>query len=213
MNQSSNTPPNIYLTLDCEFNDKGLVRELAMLLFKDNQLVRLMEVILSPTGDSQVTYNHLQNNYHVNDPILLNTCINGFLETCIVYSPISQIKLVGMSLEHDLKSILKTTHKKSLLANITRKTQLEICGRGTLEEKAINNNISSSQIRKVFEQITTPKHKQFYKYHTALYDAVVTAYVYIRVIEDGTYLKVHPRFKKCTHTYYSNYHNELYQQH
>ncbi len=201
--------PNIYLTLDCEFNDKGLVRELALLLFKDNQIVRILEVLISTSGNSEVNYNHLQNNYHINNYKNLNICINGFLETCVVYAPLHQIKIVGMSLEHDLKSILKTTNKKSLLSTMTQKTQLEMCGRGTLEVKANNNNITAHQIKRILEYITP--HKQQYKYHTALYDAIVTGYVYLKVMDDKNYMKVHQRFKKCTHTYFSAYYDELYE--
>ncbi|MGL4798353.1 MAG: hypothetical protein ACRCWY_02995 [Cellulosilyticaceae bacterium] len=202
---------SIYLTIDCEFTEEGLVRELALLLFKDNQIVRALEVLISTSGDPKAHYNHLQTNYHLASADELNTCIDGFLKSCAIYAPLEELKLVGMSLEHDLKSILNTTNRKSLLSKITQKTQLEMCGRGTLENKATTHQISSHQIDKVLDRLVSPKNKGTYKYHTALYDAIVTGYVYLRVIGTKDLMGVHPRFKKCRHTYFKSYYKDLAQ--
>ncbi len=199
----------MYLSLDCEFTEQGLVREFAMVLFKNNEILKVLEVYITKSGGDAVPYNPLQNNYHINDATHLNIYINGFLDTCAELTPLSQIKIVGMSLDHDLKSIFKTTNKQSKLNKLTKKTQLEMCGRGTLETKATNYNISKSQMRRLMENLTTPKHR--YKYHTALYDAVVTGYVYLKVTNDDDSLTVHPDLKNNTHTYFTAYHNELHE--
>ncbi|OON96159.1 MAG: hypothetical protein ATN36_06305 [Epulopiscium sp. Nele67-Bin005] len=201
--------PTLYFTLDCEFNDQGFVRELAILLYKENQIVRVLEVVISPSGAQNITYSHQQNNYHLCNTNQINTCINGFLESCKMYAPLSSIKIVGMSLEHDLKSLLKTTKKKSLLNTMPLKTQLEMCGRGTLETKATNYNIPPTQIEQLILRLTSEKHVPHYKYHTALYDAIVTGYVYLRVMGNNHLMGIHSRFKKCTHTYFDKYYSDL----
>ncbi|OON90932.1 MAG: hypothetical protein ATN34_01095 [Epulopiscium sp. Nele67-Bin002] len=201
----------MYITLDCEFNEKGLVREVALLLFKDNQILRLLEVLISKTGSDEVDYNPSQNNYHIRNPDLLTVCINEFLESCTEFAPLSDIKIVGMSLDNDLKCITKTTKQKTNLSQMAHYTQLEMCGRGTLEAKALNNNITKTQTKRVIELLTSARHKKFYKYHTALYDAIVTGYVYLRIIGDEQHITVHPRFKSCNHSYFEEYHQELHQ--
>lgn len=201
----------IYLTIDCEFTEEGYVRELVLLLYKNIQIVRALEVLISPSGAESVSYNPQQMNYHLASPIHLSACINGFLESCLSYAPLESIKIVGMSLEHDLKSILNTTKETSLLNTMHQKTQLEMCGRGTLEIKAKNYQISNHQINRVIEQLTTPKHSHYYKYHTALYDAVVTGYVYLRVVGYTGLMIVHDRFKKSQHTHFKFYYRDLVQ--
>lgn len=199
----------IYLTIDCEFTEEGLVRELVLLLYKNNQIVRALEVLISPSGAENIHYNHQQINYHLANPKPLTACINSFMESCFIYAPIDSIKLVGMSLEHDLKSLLNTTKKKSLLNAISQKTQLEMCGRGTLENKAQSHQVSPTQITRIIDKLVTPKHRPYYKYHTALYDAIVTGYVYLRVTGHTGLMGVHDRFKKCTHTYFKSYYEDL----
>lgn len=207
MSDTQNT--STYLTVDCEFTEEGLVRELALLFYKQHQIVRALEVLISPSGADQVTYHHQQVNYHIASPALLNTCINSFLESCLVYAPLETMRLVGMSLEHDLKSLLNTTQKKSLLNTISQKTQLEMCGRGTLEDKAKHHQLSDLQLTRIINKLVTPSHTRYYKYHTALYDAVVTGYVYLRVTGDTGLMGVHDRFKKCAHTYFKAYYDDL----
>lgn len=209
MSDISNLSHSIYLTIDCEFTEEGLVRELVLLLYKNNQIVRAMEVMLSASGTHTAAYHSQQINYHIANPHLLNTYINAFLESCLIYGSLDSMKLVGMSLEHDLKSILNTTKRKSLLNNITQKTQLEMCGRGTLENKAHTHKVSSIQIARILDKLVTPQHRPYYKYHTALYDAIVTGYVYLRVTGDTGNMGVHNRFKKCTHTLFNAYYKDL----
>ena len=198
-----------YLVIDCEFTEQGLVRELVLLLYKNNQLVRALEVFISASGEKEVKYSPQQVNYHLADASHLNYCINSFLNSCRAYAPIKELKIVGMSLEHDMKSILNTTNQRSLLNSITQKTQLEICGRGTLEEKAKGYHITQMQITHILNKLVTPEHSGEYRYHTALYDAVVTAYVYWRVMGEIGMMGVHNRFKKCTHTYMERYYKDI----
>lgn len=200
--------PNIYLTLDCEFTEEGLVRELVLLLFKDNHIVRALEVFISPSGSSRLTYHPKQINYHLDSPHHLNRCINSFLDTCKVYAPLEAIRVVGMSLEHDLKSLLKTTHTPSLLSKMPQKTQLELCGRGTLETKANQYNLSRTHMQRILDKIVTKEHSHLYKYHTALYDAIATGYVYLQVQHFKGHMGVHNRFKTCTHTMFKGYYQD-----
>ncbi|MGL4362939.1 MAG: hypothetical protein ACRCSG_06730 [Cellulosilyticaceae bacterium] len=204
-----NVNPSIYLTIDCEFTEEGFVRELALLLFKDHQIVRALEVLISPSGDAEFVYHQHQINYHLANASHLTTAINCFLTSCSVYSTLSNIKLVGMSLEHDMKSILNTTKEKSMLYKIPQKTQLEMCGRGTLENKAKNHALTTLQIGRILEKLVSPSQLKNYKYHTALYDAIVTGYVYLRVIGFRGLMGVHTRFKKCQHTNFPSYHKDL----
>ncbi len=208
---SQPTSPSLYFTIDCEFTEEGLVRELVILLYKEHQVVRALEVFLSPSGSKKLTYHHQQINYHVGTPKLLNLCIDYFLKSCLIYGPLSDMKLVGMSLEHDLKSILNTTKAKSMLRQIPQKTQLEMCGRGTLETKAQNHKLSPNQIGIVLSKLVTPEHAGMYRYHTALYDAIVTGYVYLRVTGHKDHMGVHNRFKKCTHTHFDAYYKDMAQ--
>ncbi len=198
----------MYMTIDCEFDDRTFVREVALLLFKENQIVKMLEILISKTGADEVHYSPQQTNYHIRKPELLVPCINDFLDSCAEYGPLADIKIVGMSLENDIKCLNKTARKKTHLSQMTQYTQLEMCGRGTLETKAINNNITKNQTRRVLDLITTPQHKNFYKYHTALFDAIVTGYVYLRVIGDEQVITVHPKLKACNHTYFEAYHQE-----
>ncbi len=208
--ETSNTH---YLVIDCEFTEQGLVRELVLLLYKNNQLVRALEVFISASGATELKYNTQQVNYHLKDATHLNECINAFLKSCRVYAPIKDLKIVGMSLEHDMKSILNTTNQRSLLNSITQKTQLEICGRGTLEEKAKNYQMTQNQIMSILNKLVKPENVGVYRYHTAMYDAIVTAFVYWRVMGQTGMMGVHNRFKKCTHTYMEMYYQDISKEH
>lgn len=208
MLNTNDTTPTIYLTLDCEFTDQGLVRELVLLLYKNQQIVRALEVFISPSGTNFVRYNTQQLNYHLSNPKLLNICIDRFLKSCVAYTELENIRIVGMGLEGDMKALLKTTGKPSLLNTLFQKTQLEMCGRGTLETKSKTHGISDAQIKKVLAKLVTINHVRKYKYHTALYDAVATGYVYLRVTGQTDLMSVHSRFKHCTHTYFEGYYED-----
>ncbi|ONI45190.1 hypothetical protein AN642_01760 [Epulopiscium sp. SCG-B10WGA-EpuloA2] len=201
----------IYMTLDCEFDEFGLVRELALILFEKNQILRVLEIFISKSGDYDINFKENQNNYHINSPLHMATCINDFLKCCAKDYPLNEIKFVGMSLEHDLKSLDKTIKIQTDLNKLKQRTQLEVCGRGTLEVKATNFNITKLQMRQLITNLTSPLHTKFYKFHTALYDALVTGYVYLKVTGITQSLELAPRLTKCTHTYFKNYHNDLYE--
>ncbi|WP_010168121.1 hypothetical protein [Candidatus Epulonipiscium viviparus] len=200
----------IYMTLDCEFDEFGLVRELALILFDRNKLIRVLEIFISQSGASDIKFKENQNNYHINNPQPMAGCINEFLKGCEQTYPLNEIKFVGMSLEHDLKSLDKTINTPTNLNKLKQRTQLEVCGRGTLEIKADNFNITKAQIKHLISNLASPLHTRFYKFHTALYDALVTGYVYLKVMGIPDAMELDSRLKKCTHTYYKNYHNDLY---
>ncbi|OON96677.1 MAG: hypothetical protein ATN31_09345 [Candidatus Epulonipiscioides saccharophilum] len=201
----------IYMTLDCEFDEFGLVRELAFILFDKNKIVRVLEIFISKSGSIDIKFKENQNNYHINSPAPIAGCINEFLKSCEQDYPLSEIKFVGMSLEHDLKSLEKTIKTPTNLHKLKQRTQLEVCGRGTLEIKADNFNITKAQIKHLISNLASPLHTRFYKFHTALYDALVTGYVYLKVMGITDPMELDSRLKKCTHTYYKNYHNDLYE--
>lgn len=210
MIKSTIQPQNIFLALDCEFTETGLVRELSILLFNHNRIVRALEVFISPSGEKTIKYNPQQINYHIASVNQLNASIDAFLKNCLSYCPLKDMKLVGMSIDSDLAAILKTTNAPSLLNTIGKKTQLEICERGTLEVKAQRAHITRKQIQTVLSKLMPHNHTLNYRYHTALYDTIVTGYVYFRLTHTG-FLGVHDRFKKCTHTYFNQYYDDMNQ--
>ncbi|OOB76896.1 MAG: hypothetical protein BEN19_03500 [Epulopiscium sp. Nuni2H_MBin003] len=197
----------MYITIDAEFYKNGNIRELSILLFKHGLILKVLEIYISTSGEKEVIYNPQQINYHLQNAQSLKLLIDAFLEPI----PIKEIKIVGMSLDHDISSINKTINGVTQLNQIVQKTQLEICGRGTLEVKATNLNITNYQIKKVISQIAR-ENIRHYKYHTSLFDAVATGYVYQKIVGNEQPLKLHTDLKKANHTYYGNYYNDIKEQ-
>lgn len=198
-----------FLAIDCEFNSDGTVREMALLLFQNNSLVRGLEVFISKSGQSSCKYSTSQFNYHINNPKCLNELIEEFFSACTQYADLENVHLVGVSLLSDIQSISKTTGQHSLFSAFTSMTDLEKCGRGTLQDKIFDYNVSSKTRNDFLHKLIGARNGSRYYFHTALYDAVCTAYVYRRLVSPGALLNVDETLQACSHVFFKEYRKDI----
>lgn len=205
----NNIKKEIFLAVDCEFTKNGKVRELTLLLFKNNRLLRVLEIYISKSGVEKAIYDVNKANYHIKNYANIKTLVNSFLTSCRSICPLEKIRLVGIGVSQDIKLVHKTAGKNTLLNSITSTTDLELCGRGRLQDKVEDHKITDHQITQVIAEIVGTKHATKYTYHTSMYDAVAAAYVYCRLVDVHNLIVVSTECKSLSYTYFNEYFCDL----
>lgn len=200
---------SFFLTIDCEFSQSTTVRELALLLFKGKELIAALEVLVSPSGASSSTYTSNQINYHVSTPASLASLTNDFLSHCETFSPLSSVSLVGVSLEQDIRILHKESTRPTRLIELGKIVDLQLCGKGTLKNKTEDNDLSEKKLRNLLRSFCSRESLFYYRFHTALFDAFATGYVFMRLIDPLIDISVSKELNASRHIFFKAYRSDL----